>query len=267
MTTEPTILDRILAHKAQEVAQRQHAVPLPQLKDVIETLPPCRGFAAALRAKTEQSEPAVIAEIKRASPSKGLIRADFEPAAHARSYEAAGAACLSVLTDEAFFQGHDDHLRQARAATRLPVLRKDFVIDDYQLYEARALGADCVLLIVAALDIMRLTTLYQCARNLGLDVLIEVHDATELAAAQSLAPAMIGINNRDLRSFETSVDHTLTLAPRIEAPTLTVTESGISTREVVRRLQRNDVHCFLVGEAFMREPDPGAALSALFSRS
>ncbi|MEM1232427.1 MAG: indole-3-glycerol phosphate synthase TrpC, partial [Pseudomonadota bacterium] len=140
MTTEPTILDRILAHKAQEVAQRQHAVPLPQLKDVIATLPACRGFAAALRAKTEQSQPAVIAEIKRASPSKGLIRADFEPAAHARSYEAAGAACLSVLTDEAFFQGHDDHLRQARAAVQLPVLRKDFVIDDYQLYEARALG-------------------------------------------------------------------------------------------------------------------------------
>lgn len=259
-----TILDRILEQKLAEVARRQARVPLQSLKATARALPACRGFVAALAAKVAQGQPAVIAEIKKASPSKGVIREDFDPAAHAESYERAGAACLSVLTDEPFFQGHDDHLQAARQAVALPVLRKDFVVDEYQIYEARALGADCVLLIVAALDIMRLTTMYQCARDLGLDVLIEVHDSAELAAAQTLQPALIGINNRNLKTFETTVDHTLALAPSVGPGTLIVTESGISDPEVVQLLRRNGIGAFLVGEALMRQPDPGAALEDLF---
>jgi indole-3-glycerol phosphate synthase len=259
-----TILDEILEQKAQEVERRKARRSLDALKAEARALPPCRGFVAALKAKTANGEPAVIAEIKKASPSKGVIREDFEPAAHAVSYERAGAACLSVLTDEPFFQGHDDHLQAARNAVALPVLRKDFVVDEYQIYEARVLGADCVLLIVAALDIMRLTTMYQCAKDLGLDVLIEVHDSKELAAAQTLQPPLIGINNRNLKTFETSVDHTLALAPNVASGTQVVTESGINDPGVVKLLRRNGIGTFLVGEAFMRQTDPGAALQALF---
>ncbi len=261
---QTTVLDRILARKREEVTERKARVPLAELRARIAEQKPPRGFCAALKARLAQQQPAVIAEIKKASPSKGVIREDFEPAAHARSYAAAGAACLSVLTDESFFQGHDDYLLAARAAVPLPVLRKDFVIDDYQIFEARALGADCILLIVSALNILSLTTLYQCAHNLGLDVLIEVHDEVELAAALSLKPALVGINNRNLKTFETDIEISLRLAPEVPSDTLLVTESGIADAEAVAQLRRAQINCFLVGEAFMRQPDPGAALTALF---
>lgn len=260
-----TVLDKILAHKRTEVAARKAAVSLDALRRRIDDQDAPRGFVEALRRKAAANQPGVIAEIKKASPSKGVIRADFDPPAHARSYAAAGAACLSVLTDEQFFQGHDDYLIAARAAVDLPVLRKDFVIDDYQIYEARALGADCVLLIVAALNIMTLTTLYQCARNLGLDVLIEAHDRTELDAALSLRPDLVGVNNRNLKTFETSIEHSLELAPLVPEQTLFVTESGIADPATVARLRAGGIQHFLVGEAFMRQPDPGAGLQALFS--
>jgi indole-3-glycerol phosphate synthase len=226
--------------------------------------PPARGFQAALTRRIAAGDPAVIAEIKKASPSKGVIRPQFAPVEIARSYQASGAACLSVLTDVDFFQGSDEYLTAARAAVQLPVLRKDFVVDPYQVYETRALGADCMLLIVAALDIMQLTNLHQLGRDLGLDVLIEVHDAHELAAALSLAPTMIGINNRNLKTFETRLEVTWGLLERIPAGTLVVTESGINTAADVTEMRRRGVHAFLVGEAFMRAPDPGAALAALF---
>ncbi|MGI9328915.1 MAG: indole-3-glycerol phosphate synthase TrpC [Pseudomonadales bacterium] len=261
---QSTVLDRILTHKRDEVSERKARVPLAELQARIDEQAPPRGFCAALNARLLRQQPAVIAEIKKASPSKGVIREDFEPAEHARSYAVAGAACLSVLTDELFFQGHDDYLLAARSAAPLPVLRKDFVIDDYQIFEARALGADCILLIVSALNIMSLTTLYQCARNLGLDVLIEVHDEVELAAALSLKPALVGVNNRNLKTFETDIENSLRLAPKVPSDTLLVTESGISDSDTVARLRDAQINCFLVGEAFMREPDPGAALTALF---
>lgn len=259
-----TVLDKILEHKHAEVKERKNRVSLAQLRERIAQQAVPRGFVLALQRKIAQQQPAVIAEIKKASPSKGVIREDFEPAAHARSYEQAGAACLSVLTDEAFFQGHDDYLLAARAAVELPVLRKDFVVDEYQIFEARALGADCILLIVAALPIMALTTLYQCARNLGLDVLIEVHDANEMAAALSLQPDLVGVNNRNLKTFETDINHSLALAPQVPASTLLVTESGIGDAQTIARLRGADIHAFLVGEAFMRQPDPGQALATLF---
>jgi len=259
-----TVLDEILAHKRLEVRERQQQQTLAQLHQRIAQQSPCRGFSQALLKRHQANQPAIIAEIKRASPSKGLIREDFDPPAHARSYAEAGAACLSVLTDEKFFQGHDNYLQQARAAVDIPVLRKDFVVDDYQIYEARALGADCVLLIVAALDIMQLTTLYQCAVNLGLDTLIEVHNAAELAAALTFKPKLIGINNRNLKTFSTSIDNTLNLLDDIPNEVMVVTESGIHAKDTVAQLRSNGVNGFLVGEAFMRAPDPGAALKALF---
>ncbi|MFK7915106.1 MAG: indole-3-glycerol phosphate synthase TrpC [Pseudomonadales bacterium] len=264
---QSTVLDKILAHKRTEVAARKAAVSVDALRQQIEKQTPPRGFVDALRRKAEQGLPGVIAEIKKASPSKGVIRADFDPPAHAKSYADGGAACLSVLTDEQFFQGHDDYLVAARAAVDLPVLRKDFVVDDYQIYEARALGADCVLLIVAALNIMTLTTLYQCARNLGLDVLIEAHDRAELDAALSLNPALVGVNNRNLKTFETSIEHSLELAPSVPEQTLFVTESGIADSATVGRLRAGGINHFLVGEAFMRQPDPGTALQTLFNGS
>ena len=259
-----TILDEILQHKRTEVVERQAQVPLAQLRARAAIADAPRGFVDALFAKVALNRPAVIAEIKKASPSKGLIREDFDPPMIATQYAQAGAACLSVLTDQKYFQGHDDYLVSARDACPLPVLRKDFVVDQYQLYEARAMGADCILLIVSALDIMQLTVLYGAAKNIGLDVLIEVHDSNELAAALALHPNLIGINNRNLKTFETSLDTTLGLLTQIPDDVLVVTESGIHTREDVERMQAGGVNAFLVGEAFMRVADPGQGLKQLF---
>jgi indole-3-glycerol phosphate synthase len=226
--------------------------------------PPLRDFAGALRARLDRGAAAVIAEIKRASPSKGLLRADFDPSAIARSYVAGGAACLSVLTDATFFQGSADHLRAARAACVLPILRKDFVVDPYQVFEARAMGADCILLIVAALETAQMLELERTAQSLGLAVLAEVHDGAELERAARLAAPLLGINNRNLRTFETRLETTLDLLPRVPAGRLLVTESGILAPRDVARMRAGGVHAFLVGEAFMRAADPGAALRELF---
>ena len=257
-----TILDEILAHKAGEVAERSRTRPLAEVRAAAEAAPAPREFAQALRYR----KPGVIAEIKKASPSKGVIRADFEPVGIARSYEAAGAACLSVLTDEKYFQGHDSYLTAARHATSLPALRKDFVVDAWQVFESRALGADCVLLIVAALDARRLGDYNALARDLGMDVLIEVHDAAEVETALSLAPTLLGINNRDLRTFETTLETTLGLLPAIPREIKVVTESGIHHPEDVARMRDAGVEAFLVGEAFMREEHPGDAIERLFFR-
>jgi indole-3-glycerol phosphate synthase len=223
-----------------------------------------RGFAAALQARVAAGRPAVIAEVKKASPSKGVLREHFVPADIARSYEAGGAACLSVLTDVQFFQGSTAYLQQARAACSLPVLRKDFIIDPYQVVEARAMGADCILLIAACLDDAHMAELEACALGLGLDVLVEVHDAAELERALRLKTPLVGVNNRNLRNFEVSLDTTLELRDRVPAGRLLVTESGILGREDVRRMRAAGVHAFLVGEAFMRAPEPGVALQGLF---
>lgn len=260
----PTILRKILARKAEEIAERGGRVTLAELRDRAAAAPPARGFHRALAARIAQGRSAVIAEIKKASPSKGVIRPDFDPVAIARSYEAGGATCLSVLTDVDFFQGADDYLVQARAATSLPVLRKDFTIDPYQVYEARALGADCVLLIVAALAPAQLAELHELARGIGLDVLVEVHNARELDAALALDNPMVGINNRDLHSFHTTLETTFSLLPRIGDKRLVVTESGIQRVDDVLAMRGHGVNAFLVGEAFMRAADPGAQLRALF---
>jgi indole-3-glycerol phosphate synthase len=263
------VLHAILQRKAEEVAVRSARLPLRELSLRAAEATPPRDFAAAIEAKIAAGQPAVIAEVKKASPSKGVIRADFDPAAIAHSYAAAGAACLSVLTDVDFFQGADAFLQQARAACALPVLRKDFVVDPYQVVEARALGADCVLLIVAALDDARLAGLSGQALALGMDVLAEVHDADELQRALRLAPLdgrapLLGINNRNLRSFAVSLDTTLALRDAVPRGRRLVTESGIATPADVLRMRAAGVDAFLVGEAFMREPDPGAALRRLF---
>jgi len=264
MSTTDDILARILAHKAAEVARRAAAEPLVRLRERAGRAGPARGFASAMRGAVAAGRPAVIAEIKRASPSRGLIRPDFDPAAIARDYEAGGATCLSVLTDEAFFQGADAHLLAARAACGLPVLRKDFIVDPWQLWEARALGADCVLLIVAALDDARLHEFAALAGELDMDVLVEVHDAQELERALQVPAPLVGINNRDLRTFETRLETTLDLLPRIPSDRLCVTESGIHDRADVARMREHGVNGFLVGEAFMRAPSPGARLRDLF---
>jgi indole-3-glycerol phosphate synthase len=258
------ILQRILARKVEEIRERSAQVGLAELSARVADLPPTRGFAAALEAKIEAGLPAVIAEVKKASPSKGVIRADFDPAAIARSYAAGGAACLSVLTDADFFQGSEAFLQQARAACDLPVLRKDFTIDPYQVYEARAIGADCILLIVAALGDASLLELALLAAELDLDVLVEVHDEDELERALEIPAPLIGVNNRNLRTFETSLDTTLRLQGRIDDGRLLVTESGIHTPADVARMRAAGVEAFLVGEAFMRAADPGAELSRLF---
>lgn len=258
------VLQKILARKAEEVAGRRARRPLAEVAARARDTAPARGFAAALEAKIAAGHAAVIAEVKKASPSKGVLRADFDPAAIAADYARGGAACLSVLTDVDFFQGHDDYLVQARAACALPVLRKDFTIDEYQVYEARALGADAVLLIVAALDDARLGGLCELAMGLGLDVLVEVHDADELERALQTASPLIGINNRNLRSFEVSLETTLSLKEAVPNDRRLVTESGILAREDVARMRAAGVHAFLVGEAFMRASSPGAALRALF---
>jgi indole-3-glycerol phosphate synthase len=259
------ILDRIVAVKREEVAARRLRQPLEALRRDAEARTDVRGFEAALRRRVDAGAAAVIAEVKRASPSKGLLRDPFVPADIARSYEAAGAACLSVLTDERFFQGSTEHLQQARAACALPVLRKDFVIDAYQVFEARAMGADCILLIAACLDDAAMADLCACASALGMDVLVEVHDETELDRALALPVRLVGINNRNLRTFEVSLQTTLGLKARVPADRLLVTESGILARGDVQRMRGEGVHAFLVGEAFMRAPDPGAALTALFA--
>ncbi len=264
MSDTPDILQRILRRKAEEVAERSAARTADELRGLAAAQPPARGFSAALRARLERGEAAVIAEIKQASPSKGLLRAAFDPAAIAASYAAGGAACLSVLTDRDFFQGSEQHLVDARAACALPVLRKDFIVDPYQLYEARAIGADCVLLIVAALDDRALGELAERASALGMDVLVEVHDRAELERALALPTPLIGINNRDLRSFETRLEITLDLLAAIPDERLVVTESGIRDRADVERMRAAGVHAFLVGESFMRAADPGEKLREMF---
>ena len=258
------ILNKILRRKAEEIAERSAQVSMRALSQRVEDADPARGFVEAIQRKLARGQAAVIAEIKKASPSKGLLRADFRPAEIAASYERAGAACLSVLTDVDFFQGADAYLQQARAACVLPVLRKDFTIDPWQVYEARVLNADCILLIVAALDDTRLADLAGLARHLGMDVLVEVHDAGELERALTLHTPLIGINNRNLRTFETRLETTLELLDRIPADRIVVTESGIHSPADVVRLRAAGVHVFLVGETFMRAPDPGAKLVELF---
>jgi indole-3-glycerol phosphate synthase len=258
------ILRSILATKRAEVAAARAAEPLEAVERKARAAPPPRDFAGALRDKIAAGKPAVIAEIKRASPSKGLLREHFDPAAIARSYAAAGAACLSVLTDREYFQGAPEHLAEARAACALPVLRKDFVIEPYQVYEARALGADCILLIAAALAPGDMRGLERLAQGLGMAVLIEVHDGRELDAALELQTPLLGINNRDLRTFETRLETTLDLLARVPAEKLVITESGILAPADVERMRQAGVGAFLVGEAFMRSPEPGKALNTLF---
>lgn len=259
------ILQRILATKHEEVAERSTRLPMAELRARCANLAPTRGFLRALTVRAADRRHAVIAEVKKASPSQGVIRPDFDPEAIARSYEAAGAACLSVLTDEQYFQGADRYLQQARQACSLPVLRKDFVVDPWQVYESRLLGADCILLIAAALDDAQLRDLLALAESLGLDALIEVHDEAELERALATTGPLIGINNRDLRSFTVSIDTTLRLRELVPEGRLLVTESGIRTPDDVGRLRAAGVHAFLVGESFMRAPDPGAELARLFA--
>ncbi len=264
MSQMPDILEKIIRRKREEIIERAQCLPLPQLMSMGPATNPPRGFAAAVGMRIAQEQPAVIAEIKKASPSKGVLRADFRPAEIACSYEQAGAACLSVLTDVDFFQGSDDYLRQAREACGLPVLRKDFIIDPYQVHEARAMGADCILLIVACLDDAVLKDLSALARHLGMDVLMEVHDAKELERALAIPDVLLGINNRNLRTFEVSLEVTFALLPMIPPDRMVVTESGILSSEDVQLVRQQGVHAFLVGEAFMRAEDPGAQLKALF---
>ena len=259
------ILQRIVAVKREEVAAGRLRRSLGSWRVEAEARQDVRGFEAALRAKVASGGAAVIAEVKKASPSKGVLREHFVPAEIAASYGAAGAACLSVLTDERFFQGAAAHLEQARAACAVPVLRKDFMIDEYQVVEARALGADCILLIAACLDDALMADLEACAMGLGMGVLVEVHDREELGRALRLKTPLVGINNRNLKTFEVTLDATLELLPSVPAGRLAVTESGIRQRADVARLRAAQVHCFLVGEAFMRAADPGAALADLFA--
>lgn len=260
----PTVLENINARKREEIAERCQQLPLDALKERIVDLPPARGFVEAMQAKVDAGLPAVISEIKKASPSKGVIREDFHPAEIARSYAEAGAACLSVLTDRDFFMGDEVYLQQARAACSLPAIRKDFLIDPYQIYEARYIGADSVLLIVASLSSDDLYELNALAQSIGLDVLIEVHNKEELDIALQTDNRLIGINNRNLHNFETSLDTTLNLLECIPDNRLVVTESGIHQRSDVERMREAGVNCFLVGEAFMRFERPGDGLNELF---
>jgi indole-3-glycerol phosphate synthase len=259
------ILEKILATKRSEIAEARTDVPLAEMRARAAAATPPRDFVGALRARHAAGRPAVIAEIKKASPSKGVIRPDFRPAEIAASYEAGGAACLSVLTDVEYFQGSPGYLMQARAACHLPVLRKDFMIDPYQVYEARAMGADCILLIVAALELKAMQDLEALAMELGMAVLVESHDAGELDAALQLKTPLMGINNRNLRTFEVSLDTTLGLLPKIGPERIVVTESGILAPADVAHMRSHQVNTFLVGEAFMRADDPGAELARLFA--
>ena len=258
------VLDEILAVKREEVAAAKKLRPLADVRATALATAPTRDFEGAMRAKIAQGLPAVIAEVKKASPSKGVLRADFDPETIARSYAEHGAACLSVLTDERFFQGRAEYLALARNASGLPALRKDFIVDPYQVHEARALGADCILLIVAGLEQARMEELEALAHSLGMAVLVEVHDKAELDRALRLSTRLLGINNRNLRTFETTLATTLGLLPEVPADRLVVTESGIRTREDVIGMRARGVDAFLVGEAFMRAPSPGKALEELF---
>ena len=260
----PTILTRILARKDQEVAERRQAVSEADLLALGEQQSSPRGFIEALNTCIATGDPAIIAEVKKASPSKGVIREEFHPSDIAKSYAQGGAACLSVLTDADFFQGHEDYLIAARDVCTLPAIRKDFIPHGYQVCEARAIGSDCILLIVAALDDAQLRDLHQQAIQLGMDVLVEVHDANELERALALDLKLVGINNRNLHTFETSLNTTLDLLPRIPEGVTVITESGIHTRDDVELMRDHNVNGFLVGEAFMRESDPGLALKRLF---
>jgi len=259
------ILQRILAFKASEVAAASCAVSQAQMERRAASAPPARDFAGAIRARIAAGGSAVIAESKRASPAKGVIRADYDPAAIARSYERGGAACLSVLTDREFFGGDAAHLRAAREACGLPVLRKDFVVEPYQVFESRAMGADCILLIAAALATAKMCELESIALGLGMSVLVEVHEAAELGAALRLSTPLVGVNNRDLRTFQTRLERTLELRASVPADRVLVTESGILAREDVARMRSGGVNAFLVGEAFMRAADPGSELARLFA--
>ena len=258
------VLQRILAVKREEVAAARAAKPLERLRSEAQAAPRARDFTGALRAKIAADRPAVIAEIKKASPSKGVLRADFRPAEIARSYAQSGAACLSVLTDRQFFQGDTSHLVEARAASGLPVLRKDFMLEVYQVYEARAMGADCILLIVAALELPAMLDLEAAAAELGMGALVEVHDASELDLALRLRTPLVGVNNRNLRTFETRLETTLGLLERMPQERLVVTESGILAPADVALMRSHGVHAFLVGEAFMRAAIPGVELTRLF---
>ena len=263
-TTPDNILAKILAAKAEEVAAAKSARPFAAVDAEARLTPPPRGFVWAMRTRIAQNKPAVIAEIKRASPSRGVLRESFDAASIAAAYERGGAACLSVLTDRRFFQGASEHLVEARIASELPALRKDFIVDEYQIAESRALGADAILLIVAALDDARLAALEERAIDYRMDVLVEVHDEVELERALKLKTPLIGINNRDLRTFKVSLETTIDLAAKTPKDRVIVTESGIVASEDVARLRGHGVNAFLVGEAFMRAPDPGDALAALF---
>jgi indole-3-glycerol phosphate synthase len=264
----PTVLKRIVARKLEEIAERQVHTPIAKLQQQITAnatgpLAP-RGFAKAMQTKLDAGLPAVIAEAKKASPSKGVIRQDFKPAQIAQSYAQGGAACMSVLTDADFFQGHEDYLQQARAACNLPVIRKDFIIDAYQVYEARAIGADCILLIVACLQDEQMQQLAQLAQDLGMDVLVESHDAQELVRALKLSTPLIGVNNRNLHTFDLTLQTTFDLLALIPEDRMVITESGINTTADVALMQEHKVNAFLVGESFMRADDPGAKLAELF---
>ncbi|MDH3314639.1 MAG: indole-3-glycerol phosphate synthase TrpC [Gammaproteobacteria bacterium] len=265
MAQTPDILKTILRRKADEIVERSQRVSIREMSGRAAAQSTPRDFCEALLARIRAGEPAVIAEIKRASPSKGLLRQDYRPKEIARSYQAAGAAALSVLTDEDFFQGADAHLVEARDGSTLPILRKDFTIDAYQVYEARAIGADCILLIVACLGDAQMSELSGLALHLGMDVLVEVHDAEELDRALALKPALLGVNNRDLRDFKTSLDTTLDLLGLVPEGVTVITESGIHTQDDVALMRQHGVNAFLVGEAFMRADDPGEKLSELFS--
>lgn len=264
MSSPPDILKKIIDRKWQEIRERSERLDLDALRAQAAEAEAPRGFVKAIQNHIGQGRAAVIAEIKKASPSKGVIREDFDPEAIARSYERGGATCLSVLTDEDFFQGSSDYLKQARAATALPVIRKDFIIDPYQVYEARAMGADCILLIAAALDDATAMSLIELAHGLGMDVLVEVHDREELQRALTYPVTLMGINNRNLRTFEVSLDTTLDLLASIPGERIVVTESAIHSRDDVERMRSHQVHAFLVGEAFMRAEDPGSKLKELF---
>lgn len=265
MKTSSDVLNKIMQHKAEEVAFTKRKISLADQKAVADDQASTRGFVNALQQKLQQNKSAVIAEVKKASPSKGIIRPNFDPQQIAESYAEHGAACLSVLTDEEFFKGHMDYMKIARSACELPVLRKDFMLDDYQVFEARANGADCILLIVAALEDGLMQDLAGRANELGMDVLVEVHDATELERGLKLEQPMIGINNRDLRNFTTSLNTTIDLLVSIPEDRIVVTESGIHHLEDVELMRRHHVNTFLVGEAFMRADEPGEKLSKLFS--
>jgi indole-3-glycerol phosphate synthase len=264
MTETPDILKKILARKSQEIAKRKLSMSVADLQEIASNVEAPRGFSRALQEKVLARKPAIIAEVKKASPSKGIIRENFQPVEIARDYALNGATCLSVLTDKDFFMGSEVYLQMAREACPLPVLRKDFMIDPYQIHEARALGADCILLIVAALQNEQMQELAKLSSELGMDVLVEIHDSDELQRALTLETRLIGINNRDLRSFNTDLLTTLTLKADIPNDRLIITESGIHAQKDVQKMLDNDIFAFLIGEAFMREDAPGSAMRELF---